>query len=133
MRRAGGPACIGVSLLLAGCASHSAPAVVAPVSPPPVVAAAPQPVPAPAPPPVVNPIDALIAESTRHFDTGRKEVQDGHLEAARSEFNRALELVMQWNGGPRADARLREHFDRLVERISAVEILALAEGDGFAE
>ena len=57
----------------------------------------------------------------------------GHLEAARLEFNRALELVMQWSGGPRADARLRAHFDRLVERISAVEILALAEGDGFAE
>ena len=35
--------------------------------------------------------------------------------------------------GPRSDPRLRAHFDRLVERISAVEILALAEGDGFAE
>jgi len=133
MRRAGGPACIGVSLLIAGCASHSAPAVVAPVTPPPVVAEAPAPVLAPPPSPAVNPIDALIAESNRHFDAGRKEVQDGHLEAARSEFNRALELVMQWSGGPRADARLREHFDRLVERISAVEILALAEGDGFAQ
>ena len=40
---------------------------------------------------------------------------------------------MQWSGGPRSDPRLRAHFDRLVERISAVEILALAEGDGFAE
>ncbi len=49
------------------------------------------------------------------------------------EFNRALELVMQWSGGPAADPRLRAHFDRLVERVSAVEILALAEGDGFAE
>ena len=133
MLRAGGAACIGVSLLLAGCASHSAPAVVAPATPSPVIAEAPAPVPAAAPAPAVDPIEALIAESTRHFETGRKEVQDGHLEAARGEFNRALELVMQWSGGPRADARLRTHFDRLVERISAVEILALAEGDGFAE
>jgi len=133
MQRAGGPACIGVSLLLAGCASHSTPAVVAPVTPAAVVAEAPAPVPAPAPPPAVDPIDALIAESNRHFETGRREIQDGHLEAARTEFNRALELVMQWSAGPRAHARLREHFDRLVERISAVEILALAEGDGFAE
>jgi membrane-bound lytic murein transglycosylase D len=81
----------------------------------------------------VDPVEALIADSTRHFETGRKEIQNGHLEAARSEFNRALELVMQWSGGPRTDARLRTHFDRLVERISAVELLALAEGDGFAE
>jgi membrane-bound lytic murein transglycosylase D len=134
MRRAGGPACIGVSLLLAGCASHSTPAVVAPEAPPPVVAEAPAPTPPPpAPVPVVDPIDALIAESTRYFETGRREIQNGHLEAARTEFNRALELVMQFSSGPRADARLREHFDRLVERISAVEIAALAEGDGFAE
>jgi membrane-bound lytic murein transglycosylase D len=103
------------------------------VAPPPVIAEAPPLAPTAAPVPAADPIDALIAESNRHFDTGRKEVQDGHLEAARSEFNRALELVMQWKAGPRADARLREHFDRLVERISAVEILALAEGDGFAE
>ncbi|HET9012639.1 MAG TPA: transglycosylase SLT domain-containing protein, partial [Gemmatimonadaceae bacterium] len=112
----------------------STPAVVAPVAPPPVVATAPAPTPPPpAPVPVVDPIDALIADSTRHFETGRREIQDGHLEAARTEFNRALELVMQFSSGPRANARLREHFDRLVERISAVEIAALAEGDGFAE
>jgi membrane-bound lytic murein transglycosylase D len=134
MLRAGGAACIGVSLLMAGCASRSTPTAVAPVEPPPAVAVAPAPTPPPpAPAPVVDPIDALIAESNRHFDNGRREIQDGHLEAARSEFNRALELVMQWPAGPRADARLRDHYDRLVERISAVEILALAEGDGFAE
>jgi len=86
-----GPACICVSLLLAGCASHSAPAVVAPTTPPPVVAEAPRPTPPPAPAPVVDPVDALIAESTRHFETGRREIQNGHLEAARAEFNRALE------------------------------------------
>ena len=134
MLRAGGPACIGVSLLLAGCASHSTPSVVAPVAPPPVVAvAAPPSTPPPPAAPAVDPIDTLIAESNRHFETGRLEIQNGHLEAARTEFNRALELVMQWQAGPRADARLRDHFERLVERVSAVEILALAEGDGFAE
>jgi membrane-bound lytic murein transglycosylase D len=123
-----------VSLLLAGCASHSTPTAVAPVEPPPAVAVAEPPAPPPTPPPpAVDPIDALIAESNRHFETGRREIQDGHLESARSQFNRALELVMAWQGGPRADARLRDHYDRLVERISAVEILALAEGDGFAE
>jgi membrane-bound lytic murein transglycosylase D len=133
MLRAGGAACIGVSLLLAGCGPRSTPAVVAPVEAAPVVAVAPAPTPPPPVAPVVDPIDALIAQSNRHFENGRRQIQDGHLESARSEFNRALELVMQWQAGPRSDARLRDHFDRLVERISAVEILALAEGDGFAE
>ena len=31
------------------------------------------------------------------------------------------------------DARLREHFDRLVDRINAYEVTALRQGDGFAE
>jgi len=120
-------------LVVAGCASRSTTTPVAPVAPPPA-AAAPAPLPPrPAAAPAVDPIEALIAESNRHFDVGQREMQAGHLEAARLEFNRALELVMQWNTGPRSDPRLREHFDRLVERVSAVEILALAEGDGFAE
>ena len=132
----GGPTCIGVSLLvMAGCASsRPVPTAVAPIAPPPVVVAAPVPEPpSPPPPPAADPIDTLIAESTRHFEAGQREVLAGHLEAARLEFNRALELVMQWSGGPGADPRLRAYFDRLVERVSAVEILALAEGDGFAE
>jgi membrane-bound lytic murein transglycosylase D len=135
MLRAAGAACIGVSLLaLAGCASHTAPTASAPL-PAPVVAQAPAPEPAPVPPPApaVDPIDTLIAESNRHFDAGQREVQAGHLEAARVEFNRALELLMQWGNGPRSDPRLRAHYDRLVERVSAVEVLALAEGDGFTE
>ena len=107
-----------------GCASRSPRRP--PPSPRPGTAAA-------APGPAVDPIEALIAESNRHFDIGQSEVQAGHLEAARPKFNRALELVMQWSTGPRSEPRLRDHFDRLVERVSAVEILALAEGDGFAE
>ncbi len=35
--------------------------------------------------------------------------------------------------GARTDARTREHFDRLIDRINAYEVTALAQGDGFAE
>ena len=35
--------------------------------------------------------------------------------------------------GARTEARIRRHFDQLVERISAHEIMALAQGDGFVE
>ena len=30
-------------------------------------------------------------------------------------------------------ARIREHFDRLIDRINAYEVTSLAQGDGFAE
>ena len=35
--------------------------------------------------------------------------------------------------GARTEPRLREYFDRLVDRVSAYEVKALAEGDGFTE
>ena len=40
---------------------------------------------------------------------------------------------MESSYGGRTEPRIREHFDRLVDRISAYEIKALAAGDGFTE
>ena len=42
-------------------------------------------------------------------------------------------MLLESPDGARADARLREHFDRLVDRISVLEQAALATGDGFSE
>jgi membrane-bound lytic murein transglycosylase D len=57
----------------------------------------------------------------------------GHLERARAEFDRAVDVLLESPYGARTDARLREHFDRLVDRINAYEVTALAQGDGFVE
>ncbi|MGE0866416.1 MAG: LysM peptidoglycan-binding domain-containing protein [Vicinamibacterales bacterium] len=83
--------------------------------------------------PATDPVDALIAESDRHFAAGQKELSLGHLGGARIEFDRSLDVLLQSADGARADARLREHFDRLVDRISVMEQGALAKGDGFTE
>lgn len=45
----------------------------------------------------------------------------------------ALTVLMESPFGGRTEPRIREHFDRLVDRISAFEVRALAEGDGFTE
>jgi membrane-bound lytic murein transglycosylase D len=81
----------------------------------------------------VDPVQALIASADRHFETGRNELTLGHLASAKTEFNRALEVLLESPQGVRADARIREHFDRLVDRIAALELSALATGDGFTE
>jgi membrane-bound lytic murein transglycosylase D len=57
----------------------------------------------------------------------------GHLERARTEFDRAVDVLLDSPYGARTEPRLREHFDRLVDRINAYEVTALAQGDGFAE
>ena len=86
--------------------------------------------PAPEPP---DPVSALIATSQKHFDAGERELKLGHLDRARAEFDRAVDVLLESPYGARTDARMREHFDRLVDRINAHEVTALAQGEGFAE
>src|SRR5262247_1081313 len=104
----------------------------------------PQPIPFPvvqAPPPVVvqppapveDPLVTLIADSERHFEAGQKELDLGHVTAAKTEFDKAIDLLLESTYGGRTEPRIREHFDRLVDRISAYEVKALAQGDGFTE
>ena len=96
-------------------------AQVAPQAPPP-------PLPAPA-----DPVLALIDTSQHFFASGQHQLELGHLSQAKVEFNRALEVLLESPYGARSEPRIREHFDRLVDRISAYEISALTEGDGFSE
>jgi membrane-bound lytic murein transglycosylase D len=93
----------------------SAPAPVAPVAP------------------MEDPVVTLIASSDRYFRAGQDELEQGHVEAAQQEFNRAVDVLLESEYGARTEPRLREHFDRLVDRISTYEIRALASGDGFTE
>ncbi len=80
-----------------------------------------------------DPVTILIATSQKHFDAGERELSLGHLDRARTEFDRAVDVLLESPYGARTDARMREHFDRLIDRISAHEITSLAQGDGFAE
>jgi len=84
-------------------------------------------------PPAEDPVLALIAASDGHFKAGQKELEQGHFEAAKDEFNRAIDVLLESPYGGRTEPRIREHFDRLVDRISSYEIRALAAGDGFTE
>ena len=112
------------ALFLTGCLSSKQQAVaVVPQAPAPVAPVAPvQPV-------APDPVSVLIAESDRHFELGRKELAEGHLEMARTEFDRALDTLLESPAGARSNPRLREHFDWLVDRISVLEQAALTTGD----
>jgi membrane-bound lytic murein transglycosylase D len=123
-------AAIGITLVTAACGSNPKAQVSVPAAAP--KPAAPQ-APVVPPPPPVDPITSLIATSQRHFEAGEREMKMGHLERARAEFDRAVDVLLESPYGARTDARMREHFDRLVDRINAHEMTALAQGDGFAE
>jgi membrane-bound lytic murein transglycosylase D len=83
--------------------------------------------------PVVDPVLALIAASDGNFKAGERELELGHAEAARLDFDRAVDILLESPYGARTEPRIREHFDRLIDRISAYEVKALSEGDGFTE
>ncbi|HLG59438.1 MAG TPA: LysM peptidoglycan-binding domain-containing protein [Vicinamibacterales bacterium] len=119
-----------LGLLTAACAGRVPPATVDQAAP---AAVAVQETPAQASQPQTDPVTDLIGVSNQHFENGRRELDAGHLEAAKTAFNRALEVLLESPGGTRADPRLREQFDRTVGRISAYELTALAQGDGFTE
>jgi membrane-bound lytic murein transglycosylase D len=120
----------GLCVGLAACGAKPKPQVLA--TPPPAPAV--QVVSPPAPPrPTTDPVSALIALSQRHFDTGERELKAGHLDKARESFDQAVEVLLESPYGARTEPRMREHFDRLIDRVNAYEVTALAQGDGFTE
>jgi len=78
-------------------------------------------------------VSLLIAESEAAFADGHRELVAGRLVAAREGFDRAIDLLLHAPGGARSDMRLALAFESLLDRISALEVMALREGDGFAE
>ncbi len=119
--------------LVVACGARVTPAM--PVAPLPVAPPAQVSVPAVTPPaaPLVDPISALIERSEKLFGRGQAELSLGHLTGARGLFDQAVDLLLDAPQGARVEPRLRVQLERLVSRISALEILALREGDGFTQ
>src|SRR4051812_3612853 len=123
---------MGLGLAVSACGASNRPQVAPNAA---AAQVAPQ-VPPAAPPPApvfVDPVAALISTSQKHFEAGERELKAGHLETARQAFDQSVEVLLDSPYGARTDSRMREHFDRLIDRINAYELTALAQGDGFAE
>jgi len=75
----------------------------------------------------------LISSAEAEFTAGATSSQAGRLVAAREHFDRAIDTLLASPGGTRNDPRLDAALARLVDRISALDVIALREGDGFTE
>jgi len=99
--------------------------------------AAPQePTPAPAQTPQpekADPVPGIIAEAEKAFTTGQEDYKAGHLDAAKQDFNHAVDILMQGPVDIKSDDRLQQEFDKITEEINKLEMVAFKEGDGFAE
>jgi len=104
-------------------ARATAPTLTAPAPPPPKIQEHPQ--------PKVDPVDAAIAAAEKEYQAGLANYNAGHLDAAKDSFDRAFTLLLRSGLDLRGNDRLQQEFDKLVEGINNLEMVALKQGDGF--
>jgi membrane-bound lytic murein transglycosylase D len=77
--------------------------------------------------------DGLIAKVEEKFASGQQNYKAGHLEAARKDFDEAVDLILESGYDPNSDPRLNELFHRVVDTVYTYELHAFRAGDGFQE
>jgi membrane-bound lytic murein transglycosylase D len=80
-----------------------------------------------------GPVDALIAKVDKLYSAGQANYQAGHLDAARQNFDQAFNVLLSSDVEVRNNPRLEKEFDKIVDGIRDLEMVALREGDGFTE
>jgi membrane-bound lytic murein transglycosylase D len=80
-----------------------------------------------------DPVPAIIAEAEKAYQAGQEDYKAGHMDAAKQDFNHAVDILMQGPVDVKADDRLQQEFDKITEEINKLEMQAFKEGDGFTE
>ncbi len=80
-----------------------------------------------------DPAEALIAQAEKQYAAGQANYQAGHLEAAKASFDQAFNTLLSSNLDVRNDERLEREFEKVVEAVHELEMVALRQGDGFTE
>ena len=75
----------------------------------------------------------LIQQVEEKFAAGEQNYKAGHLEAARKEFDDAVDWMLQSGYDPNSDPQLSELFHRVVDTVYTYELQAFRAGDGFNE
>jgi membrane-bound lytic murein transglycosylase D len=127
-------------VLLTGCQQQKAASanVPAKATAPPV--AAPAPTPAPAMTRAQSDeaaakaakVQQLISRVESSYSSGVNNYRGGRLEAARSDFDMAVDLMLTSGMDLKADPQLSDEFDHLLNAINTLEMSALKQGTGFS-
>jgi membrane-bound lytic murein transglycosylase D len=67
------------------------------------------------------------------FASGEQNFKAGHLEAARRDFDDAVDWLLESGYDPNSDPKLNELFHRVVDTVYGYELQAFRAGDGFSE
>lgn len=85
----------------------------------------------------VDPVHAqkaqqLINQAERSYASGVSNYRAGHLDAARADFDFAVDLMLTSGMDLKQDPQLADEFDRLLTQVNTLEMAALKQGNGFS-
>ncbi|MES2221323.1 MAG: LysM peptidoglycan-binding domain-containing protein [Acidobacteriota bacterium] len=75
----------------------------------------------------------LIAASKQAYDTGISLYHAGEYQAAREDFDRAVDIFLTSGRDLKSDGALNEAFEQRVDAINALEIDSLQQSNGFSQ
>jgi membrane-bound lytic murein transglycosylase D len=83
--------------------------------------------------PVTDARQMLVHRVEEKFASGEQNYKAGHLEAARRDFDDAVDWMLQSGYDLNSDPQLSELFHRVVDTVYTYELQAFRAGDGFNE
>ncbi len=84
--------------------------------------------------PEPSPRDKQLIDSVETaYHAGLTDYQQGHVEAARANFDYAVDLLLRCNCDLRSDDALSEEFDHIVDAVNTLEMDALRQNNGPAQ
>jgi peptidoglycan lytic transglycosylase D len=77
-------------------------------------------------------IQELINKAEAAYRSGVDNYRAGHLDAARLDFDSAVDVMLSSGMDLKADPQLADEFDHLLNAVNSLEMAALKQGNGFS-
>jgi membrane-bound lytic murein transglycosylase D len=77
-------------------------------------------------------VQQLINNAEAAYRSGVDNYRSGHLDAARQDFDSAVDLLLTSGMDLKTEPQLADEFDRLLNAVNSLEMAALKQGNGFS-
>ncbi|MGI4831320.1 MAG: hypothetical protein ACRYFU_24535, partial [Janthinobacterium lividum] len=74
----------------------------------------------------------VVAQAQASYNSGVNNYRGGHLDAARLDFDSAVDTMLTSGLDLKMEGALADEFERLIEAINSLELAALKQGNGLS-
>ena len=75
----------------------------------------------------------LINDAEAAYRSGVDNYRSGHLDAARMDFDHAVDVMLTSGMNLKSDPQLSDEFEHLLDAVNSLEMAALKQGNGFSQ